>query len=176
MASIISSSVIFDRVQADSTRLVRVKFVAEDHDANQFDVFVGPRQVAADFNVSDWMAAHESSVLEQLAAQEDAGGLDLNVVANPLTYAQNPKWSTEKSIAKTMIYWMMRERDPRIVIYLEPLITYLKTNYTVTQLANFLGITEAQVLKMNNRVNAILTDSGTFEVLLAVFDVEEEEF
>lgn len=93
--------------------------------------------------------------------------VDLNLILNP-------KFSTNKKIAKMLIRWMLRERDPRIVLFLEPLIVYIQTNFNANQVANFLDITIAQVLKINRRVNAILTDTDNFKNLIERFDTEQE--
>jgi len=176
MSSVVSSTKISDRPQADGRRYVRVRFIVADHDDAETEVFIGPRLVASDFDVDAWMAAHGGDVLEQMARQEDEGGKDFNTVANPQTYALNPKWSTTKRIAKTLVYWMMEEKDPRIVIYLEPLLDYIKANYNATQIANFLDITTAKVLRMNARIDAILSDTGTVKDQLTAFDSEEGGF
>ena len=81
-----------------------------------------------------------------------------------LPVVKNPKHSTSKKIAKALIRHMMRTRDPYLVIAIEPLIVYLKTNYTNTQLKNFLNINTAQLAKLNNRVNAILNNKADFVI------------
>lgn len=88
----------------------------------------------------------------------------------------NSRWGAEKKIAKRLILLIMRERDPRLVVLLEPLIQYLRDNYTANQLANWLGITVQQVLAMNRRINAVLSSTGTIKAQLAVFDGERVEW
>ena len=70
--------------------------------------------------------------------------------------------STPKKMAKKLIYHMMRTRDPYLVIALEPLIVYLRANYTNAQLIVFLDLTAAQATKMNSRINAILDNKSVF--------------
>lgn len=174
MAQIITSSIVLDRIQIDGSRYVRVKFVAEDHDGLTREVFVGPRLVSSDFDVSAWMTGFYDAVLARLAEEENEYGVNVNAVENPLDYALYPKWSTTKNIAKAMIYWMMSEKSVRSVIYLEPLIIYIRANYTAVQISSLLDITIAQVLKMNTRINAVLTDVGTIKDLLEDYDGQEE--
>ena len=81
-----------------------------------------------------------------------------------LPVVKSPKHSTSKKIAKALIRHMMRTKDPYLVIALEPLIVYLKTNYTNTQLKNFLNINTAQLTKLNKRVNAILNNKADFVI------------
>ena len=83
----------------------------------------------------------------------------------------NPVHSTTKELVKKAIRYMMRERNPYIVIALEPLINYLRANYTGAQLITFLDITSEQATKMNNRINAILDNKSAF----TTFDSNAEE-
>ena len=76
----------------------------------------------------------------------------------------NPKHSTFNKIAKALIRHMMRTKDPYLVITLEPLIVYLKANFTNAQIRNRLNITNAQLSKLNNRVNAILNNKADFVI------------
>lgn len=176
--SIQSATKISDRPQAGGRRYVRYHFVCEGHDASTKDIYIGPKLVSADFDTDADITALGPIILARLAKAEESGITELNNVINPLTYALNPVWSSTKEIGKTAIYWMMRERDPRIVIYLEPLIEYIRTNYNSTQIANLLDLTVAQVLRMNRRINAILavpSTSTSVKNLLIDFDDEEED-
>jgi hypothetical protein len=78
-------------------------------------------------------------------------------------------------MAKAIIYKMMKERDPYLVIQHEALLNYIRANYTGTQVANLLDITIAQVQKMAGRIDAILSDTATVKDSLAVFDANSEE-
>lgn len=84
----------------------------------------------------------------------------------------SPAHATSADLAKRVIRYMMRERDPRIVIALEPLITYLRANYTGAQLRNFLDLTVAQAQKMDARINAILDNKAA---VFDAFDANGEE-
>lgn len=175
MASVINSWPISDRPQEDGRRYVRYQFVLADHDAFESDVYVGPKLVSSDFDTTADMTALGPILLDRAAQQEIDAGQEMTQIANPLTYALNPKWSTSKAIAKEMIRWLMREQEPRIVIFLEPLIEYLRINYTAEQLQNFLDLSSTQLTKMNRRINAILTDTGTLKNQLAAFETDVEE-
>lgn len=174
MGQILSSEVVSDRAQADGRRYVRMVFHAEDHDTGTRDVYVGPKLVASDFNATTWMASHEDNVLEELAREEDQGGLNMNAVADPLVYALNPKWSTSKRIAKAMIDELANNKDMRFAIYLKTITDYLNDpgNFTPTQLSNFLDRTLTQLAAMKRRVTAAHNTISEY----ADFDVEEGEF
>lgn len=105
--------------------------------------------------------SEESHALSLVEGGEDA-----------LSFTLSPNYSTPKKIAKKLIRFMMRERDPRIVIALEPLIVYLRANYNNTQLKNFLDLTTAQAQKMNQRINAVLDNKAA---VFDVFDANEED-
>lgn len=109
---------------------------------------------------------------QQNAISRVENGEDALVVAN------NFKHSTQKKIAKKLIYWMMRERDPQIVIWLEPLITYINTSLTDTQIKSFLDITQVQLNKIREKAKQILNDpnpcqSAQTAIELAAIQSEE---
>lgn len=135
----------------------------------------GPVLADSSYNPVNEASAIAASVLEQLQEQEAAETEDQIMEVDVLNRSINPKWTTTKRIVKRLIRKMMREQDPRLVIILEPVIQYLKANYNANQIANFLDITTAQVLRMNRRINAILQDSGTVKAQLLVFEAEQEE-
>lgn len=106
------------------------------------------------------VSAEEQAILAMVENGEDIQSTILN-----------PVHSTAKEMAKKAIYYMMRERNPYIVIALEPLINYLRANYTGAQLITFLDITSEQATKMNTRINAILDNKSAF----TTFDSNAEE-
>lgn len=114
------------------------------------------------------LASLEQSEEDKDIQEDPVGTVELNLILNP-------EFSTDKKIAKKLIRWMLRERNPRIVLFLEPLIVHLQQNFTAQQIANFLDLTVAQVQQINRRVNAILQDSNTFKNLIADFDTEQED-
>jgi len=89
-----------------------------------------------------------------------------------LDIVNNPIHSTTKRLAKRLIFWMMRTRDPLVVILLEPLILDIRATLTVPQIETFLDLTNAQVIKMNNRINNILDNKADF----LAFDANTDEF
>lgn len=91
------------------------------------------------------------SLREELEARDRVSlGEDALVVANDF------KHSTQKKIAKHLVYWMMEESDPKIVIRLEPLLTYINGTLTDLQIQNFLDITPQQLANMREKVKQIL--------------------
>lgn len=177
MASVISSDVVTDRAGKNGRRYIRVNFLVEDHDGEQHLEIRRKASVGPEFDVDAWKNAYSGELLEQLAQAEEAEGLDLTRVDNPLVYALNPKWSTTKRIAIAMINWMMDKdtgRDIRSVIYLEPLILYIQENFTAQQVADLLDRTLDQVQRLNRRVNAVLIAVGTMKAHLAAYDAEAE--
>jgi hypothetical protein len=90
---------------------------------------------------------------------------------DPVVVVNNPVHSTTKRLSKKLIFWMMRERDPYIVILLEPLIIDIRANFTASQIANFLDITIAQVTRLNARIDQILDNKAD---LIAFRDGDED--
>jgi len=175
MATIISSEVVSDRPQSDGRRYVKYKFVVQDNDGSLTDHFHGSKLVAEDFDTAADIVLQGNNLLTELTNTEETrlDSPDLDTVA--LQIVLNPKFSSSKKLARKLILFMMREKDPRVVIWLEPLIVYLRENYNANQIANFLNIPVDKVLKMNRRINAILSDVGSVKDQLTAFDVEEEE-
>jgi len=172
MAQIISVTITHD--SGGPERRLHYEIVLEDNDGGQAPHNIGPIVAAQGFNAPQHANQKAQQLLDGNADAEDSGVVERIETEDSLTLTLNPKWSTSKRIAKRLIRWMMRERDPRIVIALEPLLDYLAANYNANQLANWLGITTQQVLKMNRRINAILDDVGTVKAQMALFDLEQE--
>lgn len=126
------------------------------------------RRVSGILTSADYLAERLSlvSIVEQELNDEEEDNLvsEIEQGNDVLAFVLSPTHSTSKLLAKKLIRHMMRERDPRLVIALEPLIVYLRANYTNDQLINFLDITTNQSIKMNTRINAILDNK------VAVFD------
>lgn len=173
--SISSSEVVTDIAQADGRRYVRYSFVAVDHAAGQEVVFVGPKLVASGFNTATDIVAAEPGVLEYLAVSEVEGALDTNLVANPYTYTLSLRWTIARRVEKKLARYMMNNRDPRFVVYMEPMVTHWKATYTNTALSTRLELALPKILQMYRRTDAILLDTGTVNTLLVDFDAEEED-
>lgn len=175
MASIVTLELIRNDLQGTTERKIQYKFTLLDNfNANEF-VYYPPKVVPIDFDHDTEMLAISVGILEEKALDEDRVQEDPDFVIDSLVLVLNPQWSTSKRLAKKLIYLMMRERDPRLVIWLEPLIVYLRTNYTTQQLSNFLDLTVDQLIKMNRRINTILSDVGTVKDQLVLFDADAEE-
>lgn len=106
--------------------------------------------------------------------EEEVGGVVGRVESgeNPVSVVDGAVHSTTKRLSKKLIFWMMRERDPYIVILLEPLILDIRATYTAGQIATFLDITVAQVTRLNVRINRILDNKADF----VAFRDEVEDF
>lgn len=113
----------------------------------------------------DQIAANLAEQEETLGEGMVERGLDV------LAYVQAVDHTTTKIIVKRIIRSMMRERNPYMVIVLEPLIVYLRANYTNAQLMTFLDITAGQATKLNSRINAILDNRA----ILDTYDANAEE-
>lgn len=64
-------------------------------------------------------------------------------------------FATKKQVALHIIKWAMRQENPNEVLKITPLMDWLKANYAVEQIANYLGISEVQVARVNSRFNAL---------------------
>lgn len=179
MASITASEVFRNRLLADGRRRIRYKYTIEDNQLNSEDYYVGPLHRPGAWDVAGNLAGYGDNQLLNMQDQEDEEICNPELVGNALEIVQGVKWSTQKRASKKLIRWMMKERDPRIVIWLEPLLTYLDTNYTNQQLSNFLDLTIDQLAKMKVRINSILQDPlaiKSADTLIAEFDAEEVEW
>ena len=154
MAQILSSTKVTERPQKNGMRYIRYKFRVQANDLSEIDYYLGPTLVASDFDDVAYIPTAEQKVLNRLAIAEHEQLYSMASIADPLQAVLNPVWSTTKEMAKAAIYWMLREREPRIVIYLEPLIEYIQANYNATQIGNLLDLSAENVQRINRRVNA----------------------
>lgn len=146
--------VSIDRVQADGSR--KIWYLVTDTIEGDVQVYRG--QVNSDFNpsldfplyTSAWEANKEAQEIGRAIKRVQRG-------ENALVVSDNPERTTKKKIAKKLIYYAMKEKDPYFLLSLEPLIENLKLNYTNTELANFLDITTDQLIKLNNKYNSIIS-------------------
>jgi len=150
---IVSSEIFEDQAQGDGRRHLRYKFV--DHLGKEH---ITPTQIVlAEFDASAAMVTRVSSFDSSLEERE---GFDIFDQSDPLTFALNPQHSTTPKILKIMVRRLMAERDPYLVIKMEPVIDYLRATYTAPQIATALNITTQQVTNMNSRINAILNNKA----------------
>ena len=181
MAQILSSDVFRNRLLADGRRRIRYRYVVECNDLSTEEYITPPFHRPGSWDVNGNLSLYADSHLERKRNIEDNKACDPEFNGNSLVITQNSKYSTQKRIAKKLIRWMMREKDIRIVLWLEPLITWIKVDsgYTNAQIRSFLDIDVDQLQKMNRRIKAILEDPDTIKstkTLVAEFDVEEAEW
>jgi hypothetical protein len=156
-------------------RRITYQITLEDNVGVQLTHMIGPIVADPGFDAAVDAQSKATELLAQEMTTEDEGAQERVWDEDSLYITQNPRWSTDRRIAKKLIRWMMREQDPRIVIALEPLIDYIRANYTAAQIAAWLDLTIAQVLKMNRRINAVLEDVGTIKAQIVVFEAESED-
>ena len=168
--SIITSEIYSDTPQANSERTLYYRFIY--HDGSE--MMHGPctLQDGADVN------AHMALIVPEAEAGRDRRESVLSISRvengeNPLTITLNPVHSTSKNIAKKLIRWMMWERDPYIVLALEPLIDYIRdpSNFTPAQLANWLDVSIATLQKIDARIDYVLNNKA--DLLAAEVNMEE---
>ena len=157
--SIDSHQIIVNRLEGDYRHVV-YEFI--DHLGNKHQRFKKRVDVGfdADVDILSLVPQVETELAENESLQAKEKVLNNE---NPETIVLNPEHGSSKQIAKSLIRWMMVERDPYIVILLEPLIIYLRANYTSAQLKLFLDITTAQAVKMNTRIDAILNNKADLQ-------------
>ena len=160
--TIISHKTIADNhAQVDGMRYVRHSFTNHIGEVIQSPIF----KVPASWAETEYLAIRTAMIPSVELHQEEGEEVSaLSIVESGddvLALTLDPKYSTSKKIAKKLIRYMMREHDPRIVIALEPLIVYLRANYTNAQLKTFLDLTTLQAQKMNQRINAVLDNKAT---------------
>ena len=172
--AIVEQTVHYNRQKGPDQRKVYFKFT----DDNGKDYIVGPRFRPLSYDPSTDLAAEAAKLEAELETNEAAeihGIAENNALHNRsadyMTRLLAPELTTSKVIAKRLIRWMMRERDPRIVIALEPLIDYLRTNYTAQQLATFLDMTSEEVTRVNTRINRILDHQTDIELFIGSEEV-----
>ena len=76
--------------------------------------------------------------------------------------AITPIYNTSKNLVKAVFRHIMKVKDPYLVLAMEPLIIYIRANYTNAQIINLLDFTAEQASKMNTRINAILDNAAAF--------------
>ena len=176
MASITASEVIRDEAQANGFRYVEYRYTLQDNDLIEVTLDVGPLYANADLDTAVDIVAREPIVLESLDVQEQAAVMAMFPDVDPLPTVNNPKWSTNKKLARPLIFWMMDEQDVRIVLWLENLLVQVNA-LTDTQIKNFLDITQAQLDKMRARVKDVLNDPSVIKsgkTIIGEYEAERE--
>lgn len=162
--SITSSIIARDDIQADGSRHIR-----EEHTDHLGRVHVVNYTAAAGQNVSALMSARVSQIeaqlaeaeIEQFVANIDTG-MDFVSIA--------PNYTTKEKVWKRLMQEYRRGRA-RQAINLLPLLKYLNTTYTDTQIRNALSISQAKLdavrsraVGLENLKTAIETDDALIEV------------
>lgn len=164
--AIISSDILRDLASKDGRRKLIIKLVDSEGDTH-----ILFRKVLSDYDeaaglvviASDYEVALAESEAEEAISRVDNGEDALSVV-------DDFKHSSKKEIAKKLIRYMMRSRSVYVAISMEPLIEYLKSNYTNTQLSAFLDITSDQLVKLNSKYNSVIAQ----KTMLQAVDVQED--
>jgi hypothetical protein len=143
---------------AQSPTRVNAAYIFTDHTGGTVKL---SKLVGVGFDTEADALAMYNGISRAQAASEAAQSIEkLEAGADPVALVLNVTHATSKSIAKKLIFHMMRERDPFIVIILEPLIVYLRAELTGAQLLAFLDLTPAQGVRLNTRINAILDNKA----------------
>lgn len=162
MSTLTSSEIIEDLVSDKiGRRDLRLRYTVEDNNSASSDIDVLVVRASAATDANALLAARGAALIASLEDAEDQEAIAAAETAeDSLILMLNPAHSSSKRIAKALIYEMMDNRDPRFVIWLEPLIEYLRANYTPTQLSNFLDLSISKLQKMDARIDAILEAPG----------------
>ena len=163
--TIVSSRIVEDAAQKDGRRYLR--YGHTDHNSKEHVTHV--RLVAAAFVADpDADAPRQATALDESERGEAISRVESGEDA--LTVVNSFDHSTQKELAKALIYEMVRRRDPYFVLLMEPLIEWIKANFTNVQIRNFLDITASQLTTLNTKYNAIIASKAD---LLAA-DIQDE--
>ena len=148
MASVISSEVLYDRAQADGSRDIAFRYIAESNNSLQQTVDVGPlRGCPADFDEQAAMVQRAGYVIPNLAEQEKQWHAE-NAAQDTLWDDQGgfftkavPEWCTwDEASYAVLVYWLQRE-DKLDLVHLSAYLSHTSNN----DLTSLLGITQQQV-------------------------------
>jgi hypothetical protein len=153
---IAKKEIIKNRLQADGLRRVAFRFT--DHLDQVYEPAV--RRFPGDADLTAAMDEAAAHCEFKMGYREELKGLRSDDIVN---YVLNPKHSTTKKIVKRLIREMMQDKRPETVFKLEPLVDYLRVNYTATQLQTFLGITAGQLIHMNQKIDAVLASKANMQ-------------
>jgi len=158
------STIIEDSLQSDGRRWIteqHIDALGKKHHVNYI--------VEALTDVQVIMTAR-APILEQTLIDNDAEASTSRLEGgeNPLTMEFD--YCTAKQAARKMLLYAMRNKEPRLLLLLKPLIEHLKQTYIAIQIANYLGITVDQLTRIWARYNAIINQEA---FLLADTDLAE---
>lgn len=155
---VVSAEIIEDAPQVDGRRHVRFRYVFDRPAGRPREVIVGPMRVPPSFDAAAELAARQPLVEAAVVEQEVEEAVErVRQGEDPVAVMQGAVHAPRRRIARRLVRWLLHERDPRIVIWLEPLIIHLRTQYPdPAQLRSFLSLTVEQMQRLNRRVAAIL--------------------
>jgi len=163
--SIVSSIVFQDHAESDGRRYIQYQHT--DHLGAKHHS--GMRLVPAAFSLD----ATADGVLTEASLDEGEAqgaidrvesGEDALVVANSFIH------STQKNIAKALIRHMVATRDVYFALAMESLVDFIRATFTNPQIEGFLDITNAQLITLNNKYNAVINAKTDLETA----DVQED--
>ena len=144
------SIIIEDSLQADGRRHITEQHT-DDHGRKHLVNY--PAEALTD--VQAVMLARVPYLEQDLINNDTECSLSrLETGENPLTMEFD--YCTAKQAARKMILFAMKNKEPRLLLLLKPLVEHLKQTYTAAQIANYLEITVEQLTQVWTRYNAIL--------------------
>ncbi len=166
----ITAVILDDRTQLGGSKRNALIEYTDSHDGSVLRLL---HRVSTAVDLQTWADGRATKLDLNRRHQEEQNAIArVTQGEDALGVVQSFSRSTEKRLAKTLLFWMMRERDPKIVLLLEPLILYLRANFNAAQLRNFLDLTNAQLTKLNTKVNYVLDNKAAFEGVEAETDEE----
>lgn len=162
--SIVNQRLVQDPYEYHGQTILRLEFTDHLGEKHRF------RRVCS-IDPNAFLLAHVPKV-EALLSKDELRGVVKRVDngEDSLVVALNPIHSTTKEIAKTLIYHMVKARDIGFVLKMEPLIEYIKANFTSNQMQNFLDVTAQQLTRMNIKYNSVISNKA--DLLAADFSEE----
>jgi len=166
MASIQSSSILYDRAQADGTRDVKYRYTALSNNATTLDVDYGPlRGVAADFDADADILARAPNILLNLA-EEDKTYHATNAAEDILWNDQGgfftkavPDWTTWNEAATAVLVYWLQQVDKLDLVNLAPFLSHVSN----TDLKNLLSITNQQVSDIRGDVQIAIDTKAVLD-------------
>jgi len=141
---IISSEITEDSPQADGRRFVGFKFVF--HTGQEV---IRRFMVASDYDKNVGISAMMPLVEIYMVKEEEQKIVgEVEAGLNPMDIAVNH--TTVQEAHRKLIKWIMNHKAD-IAVKMIPLVQYLRITYTAQQIATYLGLTLATVIKINSR-------------------------
>ena len=136
-----------------------VRFMLTDHLGKEH--LSGNRRVDASLDINDLMAIEVTRTEANLAEDEEMNaigrvesGEDALVVVDGLSHGK------KKKAIRRIVRWAMKSEDVYHMLSIKPIIVELKSRFSGHQIADFLGITGAQLTRLNTRYNKIIANES----------------